>query len=136
VRFDRDGLFMADDWTMEAQDDPRFIKGIDEFNQGLFFECHETLEEIWLEDHGEDRKFYQAIIQIAAGYFKLEQGVPAGAIKLWRTGLEKLEPYGPVFLGVNVEALRSAVTDQLARLEADPQLTIDALTPPTILLIC
>jgi predicted metal-dependent hydrolase len=121
---------------MEAQDDPRLIKGIDEFNQGLFFECHETLEEIWLEDHGEDRKFYQAIIQIAAGYFKLEQGVPAGAIKLWRTGLEKLQPYGPVFLGINVEALRGAVTDQLARLEADPQLTIDALAPPTILLIC
>ena len=25
---------------MEAQDDPRFLKGIEEFNQGLFFECH------------------------------------------------------------------------------------------------
>ncbi len=64
---------------MEAQDDPRFIKGIDEFNQRLFFECHETLEAIWLEEHGEERRFYQGIIQIAAGYFKLEQGVPAGA---------------------------------------------------------
>ena len=56
--------------VMEAQDDPRLQKGIDEFNQGLFFECHETLEEIWQEDHGEDRLFYQWIIQIAAGYFK------------------------------------------------------------------
>ena len=45
---------------MEPQDDPRFIKGIEEFNSGLYFECHETLEEIWLEEHGEDRKFYQA----------------------------------------------------------------------------
>ena len=88
---------------MEAQDDPRFLKGIDEFNHGLFFECHETLEEIWLEEHGEERTFYQGIIQIAAGYFKLEQGVPAGAIKLWHTGLEKLEPYAPVYLGINVE---------------------------------
>ena len=33
---------------MEAQDDPRLQKGIDEFNQQLFFECHETLEEIWV----------------------------------------------------------------------------------------
>ena len=63
---------------MEPQDDPRFLKGIDEFNQQLFFECHETLEEIWLEEHGEDRKFYQGIIQIAAGYYKLQQGVPVG----------------------------------------------------------
>ena len=52
---------------MEPQDDPRFIKGIDEFNRQLFFECHETLEELWLEERGEDRKFYQGIIQIAAG---------------------------------------------------------------------
>ena len=76
---------------MEPQDDPRFLKGIEEFNQQLFFECHETLEELWLEERGEDRKFYQAIIQIAAGYYKLQQGVPVGALKLWRTGLEKLD---------------------------------------------
>jgi hypothetical protein len=128
--------FVADDPIMEPQDDPRFIKGIDEFNHGLFFECHETLEEIWLEDHGDDRKFYQAIIQIAAGYFKLEQGVPAGAIKLWRTGLEKLEPYRPVHLGVNADALGEAVKGHLQQLEADPQKTVAELNPPTIFLIC
>jgi hypothetical protein len=123
---------------MEPQDDPRFLKGIEEFNRELFFECHETLEEIWLEDHGEVRKFYQAIIQIAAGYFKLQQGVPAGALKLWRTGLEKLEPYGPIFLGVNVESLADAVRDHLARLEADPQHNgADLLAnPPTIHFVC
>jgi uncharacterized protein len=103
---------------MEAQDDPRFLKGIDEFNQRLFFECHETLEEIWLEERGEDRRFYQGIIQVAAGYFKLEQGVPAGAIKLWHSGLEKLEPYAPVYLGINLESFVRAVKENLAELEA------------------
>lgn len=103
---------------MEAQNDPRFLKGIDEFNQRLFFECHETLEEIWLEEHGEDRKFYQGIIQIAAGYFKWEQSVPVGAIKLWRSGLEKIEAYAPVHLGVNVESFAEAVKENLAELEA------------------
>lgn len=123
---------------MEPQDDPRFIKGIDEFNQGLFFECHETLEEIWLEDHGDDRKFYQGIIQIAAGYFKLEQGVPAGALKLWRMGLEKLEPYAPVYCGINVESLITAVKDHLAQLETDPPGGGSSLlhNAPTIRLIC
>ena len=105
---------------MEAQDDPRFLKGIDEFNQGLFFECHETLEEIWLEEHGEERRFYQGIIQVAAGYFKLEQGVPAGAIKLWHTGLEKLEPYAPVYLGIDVESFVRAVRENLTELEGSP----------------
>ena len=117
---------------MEAKDDPRFIKGIDEFNEELFFECHETLEEIWLEDHGEDRKFYQALIQIAAGYFKLQQNVPAGALKLWHTGLEKLEPYRPVFLGVDVDSLVIAVKKHLEELEQAKPASLDSFTPPKI----
>ena len=121
---------------MEPQDDPRFLKGIDEFNQQLFFECHETLEEIWLEEHGEDRKFYQGIIQIAAGYYKLQQGVPVGALKLWRTGIEKVAPYGPVYLGVNVESLVVAVRANLAQLEAGQPNTFDTLVPPIITLLC
>jgi len=122
---------------MEPQDDPRFLKGIDEFNRQLFFECHETLEEIWLEEHGEERRFYQGIIQIAAGYYKLQQGVPMGALKLWPMGIEKLQPFVPVFLGVNVEALIAAVRANFAELQADQQRGSATLTtPPTISLFC
>ena len=117
---------------MTAEDDPRFHKGIEEFNEQLFFECHETLEEIWLEDHGEDRKFYQGLIQVAAGYFKLQQNVPAGALKLWRTGIEKLEPYAPTFLGIDVDGLISAVRRHLADLEGAPNREMDQFTPPQI----
>ena len=123
---------------MEAQDDPRFLKGIEEFNQQLFFECHETLEEIWLVDHGEDRLFYQGIIQIAAGYFKWQQGVPIGAIKLWRMGLQKIEPYGLIHLGINIEALAEAVKKNLAELESCQQsgAVAPTLDIPSIHLIC
>ena len=117
---------------MEAQDDPRFLKGIDEFNEQLFFECHETLEEIWLEEHGDDRKFYQGLIQVAAGYFKLQQNVPVGALKLWRTGIEKLEPYGPVFLGIDVNALIEAVKKDLRDLEQTEPPAPDSFIPPQI----
>ena len=122
---------------MEPQDDPRFLKGIEEFNQGLFFECHETLEEIWLEDHGEDRKFYQGLIQIAAGYFKLQQNVPAGALKLWTTGLEKLGAYAPAHLGVDVDSFINAVEHDRVELETNRQ-SAEALTlsPPTIRIVC
>ncbi len=113
---------------MEPQDDPRLQKGIDEFNQQLFFECHETLEEIWLEEHGDDRKFYQGIIQIAAGYFKLQQGVPAGAIKLWRMGLEKIAPYSPDYLGVELASFSAAVKRNLDELEAVQKAATDSPT--------
>lgn len=102
---------------MKDQLDPRLLKGIEEFNQGLFFECHETLEEIWLEEHGKDREFYQGIIQIAAGYFKWEQGVLIGAIKLWRAGLEKLSAYPPIHLGVNLGSFIHGVKDNLNEIE-------------------
>ena len=74
-----------------------------------------------MEEHGEERRFYQGIIQVAAGYFKLEQGVPAGAIKLWHTGLEKLEPYAPVYLGIDVESFVRAVRENLTGLKAVQQ---------------
>ena len=123
---------------MSYENDPRFLKSIEEFNQQLFFECHETLEELWLEEHGEDRRFFQGIIQIAAGYYKLQQQVPIGAVKLWRTGVEKLLPYQPVYLGVNVEALMRSVELNLAKLESaqrlgDPPPDLEA---PSIQLIC
>jgi hypothetical protein len=122
---------------MQAQDDSRFLKGIQEFNDGLFFECHETLEEIWLEDHGEDRKFYQGMIQIAAGYYKLEQGVPAGALKLWRMGLEKLAPYGPAHLGINLDAFLQVVQENLSELAAkETNDSRPAIQPPSIHFIC
>jgi len=123
---------------MSYEDDPRFIKGIEEFNRQLFFECHETLEEIWLEEHGEERQFFQGIIQIAAGYFKLQQRVPAGAVKLWRTGLEKIAAYQPVYLGINVEALMRSVQRNLAELEDAQQHggPTPALEIPSIQLIC
>lgn len=103
---------------MEAANDPRLLKGVEQFNQGLYFECHESLEEIWLEEHGEDRKFYQGIIQVSAGYYKWEQGVLIGAIKLWRSGLEKLELYGETHLGLDMGSFIAGIKRNLEELEA------------------
>ncbi|MBI2987117.1 MAG: DUF309 domain-containing protein [Deltaproteobacteria bacterium] len=102
---------------MEAQCDPRFLKGIEEFNQRRFFECHETLEEIWWEEQGQDRLFYQGIIQIAVGYLKYKEGVLIGAIKLWRSGLEKLEAYPPAHLGIDLVPFIQAVAGDLKEIE-------------------
>jgi len=106
---------------IETEWDPRFLKGMEEFNQGLYYECHETLEEIWLEEHGDDRLFYQGIIQVAAGYFKWEQEVLIGAIKLMSAGLEKLAAYSPIYRGVNLDCFIRGVKDNLIEIEAAHQ---------------
>ena len=98
--------------------DRRFLKGINEFDRGLFYRAHETLEELWLEDRGSERGFYQGLIQMAAAYFKWEQEVPRGALKLLRSAIRKLELYRPLCLGVNVTKLLECVEVDLAVVEA------------------
>ena len=102
---------------MADEVDPRLLRGIEEFNRGLFFECHETLEDLWLEDRGDDHLFYQGLIQIAAGYLKWQQGVLAGAVKLIRAGLEKLEQYPPRHLGVHIGPFKAEAKEDLSRIE-------------------
>lgn len=42
-------------------------EGIHLFNQQLYWECHESLEEIWLADRGDNARYiYWAVIQVAA----------------------------------------------------------------------
>ena len=54
-------------------------------------------------DHDEVRQFLQGLIQVAAGYHKATvQLQPNGCVKLLRSGLEKLTPLPPEFLGVRL----------------------------------
>lgn len=69
---------------------PLFIKGVDEFNKKLFFECHETLEELWQGLTGDERELTQGIIQIAVGYHHLLRNNPVGALKLFKRGLSRV----------------------------------------------
>jgi predicted metal-dependent hydrolase len=73
------------------------------FDDGLFWEAHEAWEEAWLEEDGDVRLFLQGLIQVAAGYHKATvQLQPNGCVKLLRSGLDKLQPLPPEFLGVSL----------------------------------
>lgn len=93
-------------------------RGVDEFNRRLFFECHETLEQIWLEEEGDEKDFYQGIIQIAAGYYKMEGGGLAGAIKLLGSGLDRLLPFRPAHNGIELGDFLKNVERNLKELKA------------------
>jgi hypothetical protein len=60
--------------------------------------------------------------------------VPAGAIKLWRMGLEKIEPYSPVYLGVELAFFSAAVKRNLDELETVQKTGMDSpdLAAPTL----
>ncbi|MEK6556862.1 MAG: DUF309 domain-containing protein, partial [Candidatus Margulisiibacteriota bacterium] len=48
-------------------------EGILLFNSGLFFECHEYLEDVWRPTTGPERNFYHGIIQAAAAFYHFEK---------------------------------------------------------------
>ena len=43
----------------------KYHEGIALFNDVEFFEAHDAWEELWQEYHGDDRKFFQGLIQVA-----------------------------------------------------------------------
>ena len=88
----------------------------------MFYDCHETLEDIWRETgaKGDDAtlaNFYQGIIKAAAGYHHLLRNNYRGAVNLLSDTFRLLEPYRPATLGVDVERLLSDIRASLERIE-------------------
>jgi len=80
-------------------------KAIDEFNSGDWFECHETLEELWVGEKGELRDFYQGVLQIAVALYHWRNGNLKGALGLLEKGSRCLSRVPAVCLGVDVSRL-------------------------------
>jgi hypothetical protein len=96
--------------------DPRFVRFIVQFNgKRDYFECHELLEELWLEQGRE--AFLQGLLQIAVALYHFRNGNRAGASKLFRSALEKLKRYPGVTNGIDLDALRGEASRYLHRLE-------------------
>jgi predicted metal-dependent hydrolase len=86
--------------------DVRFAKGIRLFNTQSFFEAHDVWEELWREAAGEERLFYQGLIQTAVGLYHLMNRNYRGAGSQLGKAIAKLERYIPVHQGL--ETLRLA----------------------------
>jgi predicted metal-dependent hydrolase len=95
----------------------QFRRGIEEFNRGSFFECHDILEDLWMGTRGADRLFLQGMIQISVGFYHLLNDNYRGAVSQYTKGLTRLERYRPVHRGIELEPLMKAVVTWLARAE-------------------
>jgi uncharacterized protein len=82
-----------------------FDRGIAEYNRGEYFEAHDTWEELWRETRGDERLFYQALIQAAVGLYHLSRGNLPGAKSQLKKAVAKLEQYPPLYHGVRTEEL-------------------------------
>jgi hypothetical protein len=81
--------------------DPRYLAGVLFFNAHDYFEAHEVWESLWMESHGDERKFIQGLIQAAVGLFHFSGGNLGGAVKLYRSSRDYMAPCGSPFMGLD-----------------------------------
>jgi uncharacterized protein len=84
-------------------------KGIALFNRQEFYEAHEAWEAGWIDEIAEERALLQGLIQVAAGFYKLQTGSPPGAVKLLDEGAKKLRRFVGRSEGVDIDALLPVV---------------------------
>jgi hypothetical protein len=96
-----------DEFCTRCHDSPplRLVEGVTLFNQGLFFECHEVLEDEWHEDLTPFRTLYKGILQIGVGCYHLSRNNYRGATAKLCSGASYLEPYSPICMEIEISAL-------------------------------
>jgi len=109
---------------MTRQPHPDFYEqGIELFNQGRFFECHEAWEEIWKRSGGEAKLFYQGLIQAAAAILHAQRGNLRGAKSLYQKASAKLDSIPHEHMGLAVGELRielSRFIESASRTDGSP----------------
>ena len=83
-----------------------YEQGIDLFNEGRFFECHEAWEEIWKRSDGDLKLYYQGLIQAAVAILHAQRGNLEGARSLYEKASAKLEKIPREHMGLAVGELR------------------------------
>ena len=88
-----------------VKNDPHVGEFIRLFNAEEFFEAHDVLEELWQVYPGEDRKFYQGLIQVAVALEHRKRGNLRGARGVLSSARRNLDPYLPTYEGWEATAL-------------------------------
>jgi len=95
----------------------QFLLAIRQFNNRQWFECHETIEELWISEEGEIRDFLQGTLQIAVALHHWRNGNHGGAVSLLASGVQYLERVAPVCFWVDVTVLIADANRLRAALE-------------------
>lgn len=111
-------------------------EGVARFNDGRYWDAHESWEKVWQRRPEESRIFFQGIIQLAAALhlFTVKRRFQGGMRNLDKAD-EKLRLFPPVFLRFDVTALRGVIQaargeasalgpDQLDRFSVVPRITL------------
>lgn len=90
-------------------------QGVQLFNEGQWFEAHETWEELWHTlEPGRDKTYLQGLIQLAVVLEHARRGNPRGIVTMFDRALPRFEDVPPHHFGIDHARLR----EELGRLIA------------------
>jgi len=88
------------------------------FNQSLYFEAHDVLEEIWLPRRTEPNGlFYKGLIQLAGAFVHLQKGRLRPADALLELARANLERYRPIHDRLDVNSVLERISNWRRKLE-------------------
>jgi uncharacterized protein len=93
--------------VLSPEEAAAFRRGVAEFNDGLFFECHDTLEELWAGLRGPSRDFFQGLIQVAVAFHHLSNLNAGGASSMMERALGRFRAYPGRYFGFDLDAQRA-----------------------------
>jgi hypothetical protein len=95
---------------------PKAVEGLELFNQGRYFEAHESLEAAWREESKPIRELYRGVLQAAVVYLHITRGNLNGALKVYTRCMRWLDRWPETCRGIAVGKLRQDL--KTAMLEA------------------
>jgi uncharacterized protein len=102
--------------VLDDEEQAAFRRGVDEYNRGLFFECHDTLEDLWSGIRGPSRDFFQGLIQAAVAFHHVSNGNAPGAVSMIDRAMGRFRAYPARYFGFDLDALRSELAAWRERL--------------------
>ncbi len=102
--------------------DPFYTGYFRYFNNQLYYEAHDVIEQLWLRERNADWEFFKGLIQIAGAFVHLQKQFlrplhPKDgrrmfpAVRLFRSGSCLLNVYRPVHLHLDVDAFCAMCED-------------------------
>jgi len=100
--------------SQQGQDrDAHYLGFFECFNQGLYYEAHDVLEELWLAQgkSGANYAFYKGLIQLAGAFVHLQKNRLGPAVALFNLSEANLRQYPSRHEDLNVDQVLELIRD-------------------------
>jgi predicted metal-dependent hydrolase len=100
--------------------DPHYLGYFECFNQQLFYEAHDVLEELWLGQRGQSNDhFYKGLIQLAGAFVHLQKNRLKPAASLFRLARSNVSKYPATHEQLDLIYVLGLIDSWLSQLEQE-----------------